>query len=291
MHTKPSDLVLEIGSGNSPRPRSDIIADRLVHDDSQRAGRFTIVIDRPFVIADGYRLPFKNKTFDYVICSHVLEHMEDPKAFVREIMRVGKAGYIEVPDIYGERLFGWDFHLWYCEFKNQTLVMTKKKTGERFGGFFHRLIANHIWFRRFCEIYENRFYIKYEWRDKISLQVIEKSTNLEGLEEKTDRQIWKLMEHIEWNWRKDLVFYILWFVKRVKRKTLKIEKRFIWEYKKRFKKKKIMGQLLPYLLCPTCKNKNLDYNNDVLCPACKARYKVDGVIPVMLTREEAKKGY
>jgi len=43
-------------------------------------------------------LPFADKEFDYVICNQVLEHSDDPAQFLREVMRVGKAGYIETHD-------------------------------------------------------------------------------------------------------------------------------------------------------------------------------------------------
>ena len=88
MNIRATDLVLEIGSGNNPNPRSDILCDRYIHDNNQRAGEFAAVIDRPLVVADGYRLPFKDKTFDYVICSHILEHMEGPaKVYQRSYAR------------------------------------------------------------------------------------------------------------------------------------------------------------------------------------------------------------
>ena len=43
--------------------------------------------------------PFKNEEFDYVICSHVLEHIPTAQIplFVSELNRVAKNGYIEVP--------------------------------------------------------------------------------------------------------------------------------------------------------------------------------------------------
>ena len=45
--------------------------------------------------ADGFRLPFKDQSFDVVISSHVLEHLSNPKEFLGEMSRViANDGYI-----------------------------------------------------------------------------------------------------------------------------------------------------------------------------------------------------
>lgn len=41
--------------------------------------------------------PFLDKSFDFVMCSHLLEDVRDPIAVCRELCRVGNAGYIETP--------------------------------------------------------------------------------------------------------------------------------------------------------------------------------------------------
>ena len=49
--------------------------------------------------ADLTALPFRDKQFDYVVLSHVIEHIpaEDLDRAVRELIRVAHAGYIEAP--------------------------------------------------------------------------------------------------------------------------------------------------------------------------------------------------
>jgi ubiquinone/menaquinone biosynthesis C-methylase UbiE len=46
---------------------------------------------------DGYKLPFEDDSFDLVILSHVLEHVEHERLLLREIKRVSRSFLIEVP--------------------------------------------------------------------------------------------------------------------------------------------------------------------------------------------------
>lgn len=43
------------------------------------------------------RLPFEDKSFDFIYCRHVIEDMYNPFLLLSEMSRVGKAGYIETP--------------------------------------------------------------------------------------------------------------------------------------------------------------------------------------------------
>mgnify|MGYP001599329996 FL=1 len=85
-------LVLDVGSGGNPFGRSDVLLDRLTGDD-HRNGE-AMMIDRTCVFGDAGRMPFKDNAFDFVIASHILEHMAQPEVFINELQRVGKAGYI-----------------------------------------------------------------------------------------------------------------------------------------------------------------------------------------------------
>jgi ubiquinone/menaquinone biosynthesis C-methylase UbiE len=51
-------------------------------------------------VFDGYKLPFADKSFDLVILSHVLEHVEHERILLREIHRVTKKLVLEVPKDY-----------------------------------------------------------------------------------------------------------------------------------------------------------------------------------------------
>ncbi len=47
-----------------------------------------------------YDLPFKNHEFDSVLCSHTIEHVDDPRQFYAELQRVGRSVTLVVPPLY-----------------------------------------------------------------------------------------------------------------------------------------------------------------------------------------------
>ncbi len=52
------------------------------------------------IIVDAHYLPFRDNTFDLIICEHLLEHVKKPWVVIEEIYRITKIGgivYIEVP--------------------------------------------------------------------------------------------------------------------------------------------------------------------------------------------------
>lgn len=101
-------LVLEVGSGDSPCPRSDVLFDLTLENHERVGGR--TVADRPLVLGRAEQLPFRSKVFDYVLAFHVLEHTPDPEQMLEEFQRVGKAGYIETPSAEWERRFPLGMH-------------------------------------------------------------------------------------------------------------------------------------------------------------------------------------
>jgi len=127
---KSSDRVLEIGPGALPHPRSDVFLDLAFETEeqarSQRGDAEAIELEKPVVYYDGTTFPFADGEFDYVICSHVIEHVPDVNLFLNELFRVASAGYLEYPTIYYEYLYNFDVHLNVAKWKNDTLYLLKK---------------------------------------------------------------------------------------------------------------------------------------------------------------------
>ncbi len=93
-------MALDIGGGDGPFPRANVVCEKFITSDEEREHVF--LYDRPLVMGDIEDLPFKDKSFDFIYCSHVLEHTISPQRAVDELLRVGKRGYIEVPSEYLE---------------------------------------------------------------------------------------------------------------------------------------------------------------------------------------------
>ena len=180
MNIRADDFVLEIGSGHNPKTRSDVLCDKFIEDDEQRGGK--IIADRPIVEADGQFLPFADKAFDYVICSHVLEHVEDPTQLIAELTRVSHRGYIETPSEIGERIYGWHYHNWVINLIDNRLILQKNHKHPEFGKLFHTLAAKDKYWKRFHITHHNLFLVQYEWENEIDYEILREQNSPLDLE-------------------------------------------------------------------------------------------------------------
>jgi SAM-dependent methyltransferase len=73
---------------------------------------------------DIYHLPFGNGQFGTVLCSHTIEHVDDPQAFFDELERVGKEVTLVLPPL-------WDLSAVLNVFEHQWIFLTLKKVHTR----------------------------------------------------------------------------------------------------------------------------------------------------------------
>jgi SAM-dependent methyltransferase len=116
--------VLDIGCGYRPHKNATVIAD--VQDFSY------IYKEKKFIQIKEKKLPFSDKEFDFVIASHVVEHVEDFEFFIKEIERISSKGYIELPSRLGDNLVfeNKTDHIWwfyYDDLENKLLVSKKNQ--------------------------------------------------------------------------------------------------------------------------------------------------------------------
>jgi glycosyltransferase involved in cell wall biosynthesis/SAM-dependent methyltransferase len=160
-------VVLEVGSGGNPYFRANVLLDAYEH--TRERHWQPLVADRPMVLGFGENLPFRDKVFDFVIASHVLEHSADPARFLSELQRVAKAGYIESPDAFMERVNPYLDHRLEITVRNGRLVIRKKASWQVDPGlvelYEHR--AKAIITRDTIPKRPFAFHVRYYWRDQI----------------------------------------------------------------------------------------------------------------------------
>ncbi len=128
------DRVLEIGPGSKPHPRSDILLELNYKDNEERIAQFgcnqSLTTDKQILFYDGNKFPFKNKEFDYIICSHVLEHVDNVELFISELQRVGKKGYLEFPTVYYDYIFNFEVHLNFLLWDGSAIKWMRKSENQ-----------------------------------------------------------------------------------------------------------------------------------------------------------------
>ena len=273
MNVQVNDFVLEIGSGHNPSTRSNVLCDKFLIDDTQRGGQ--IVADRPIVEADGQYLPFADNSFDYVICRHVLEHVEDPELMISELERVAGRGYIETPSELGERLYGWPYHDWILNQVNDKLIIQKNQLDNQFGHLFHILASRDPDFSRFHQSYHSLFLIQYEWNEKIKYELVNSDESI----------LKKELGNIETLLANKLSNRSLsrWYGK-ILRKAMtdilptQLTRQLKSWFAQRHQSNK-STDLVEIVVCPLCKV-DVEWEGDVIiCNSCKVAYPIVNHIP------------
>jgi SAM-dependent methyltransferase len=174
---KKNDYVLEVGGGHNPHPRSNVVVDKYVDDNTHRARDLKVLPKQKFFQADGENLPFKDREFDYTICCHVLEHVPDPVKFVNEQTRVSGRGYIETPSLIGCYLSPKKSHKWVIlDIDDKIVMYDKELIGFNppldLGHLFLRYLPSHaIGFKILQRTHPEIMTMNYEWKDNVDLLV------------------------------------------------------------------------------------------------------------------------
>ncbi|MBF0450246.1 MAG: class I SAM-dependent methyltransferase [Candidatus Magnetomorum sp.] len=144
----PYDKVLDIGSGNIPFKYATHLADLSLDDGSigRANSQFKYINGKQVFQCDIENMLFKDNEFDFVYCSHVLEHVQNPEKACKELIRVGKRGFIDTPtkgkDIWLNTA-KISNHRWWIEKINEKLIFTKYKKRELSGFESNILLSMH----------------------------------------------------------------------------------------------------------------------------------------------------
>jgi len=151
---KEGDKVLDIGSGGCPFPLATHLADFYEGKTTHRTEELKRD-DRPFTVCNLERSPFLDNDFDFVYCSHVLEHVDDPVQACEELMRIGKRGYIETPSKISDTMFNFtkipNHHKWHTQVLGNTLIFMEWKSIER------RDLGTDYFFHQYHSKWKNPF--------------------------------------------------------------------------------------------------------------------------------------
>lgn len=167
-------LVLDVGSGNSPHPRADVLVEKYLLDDSNRIWGRKPVLSAPVVACDAEALPFRDKTFDYVVASHLLEHVDRPDKVMNELARVGRAGYIECPNADYDKLDSPPYHRWFVTVEEGNLVFVQKDRAvfdEGLKDLTHFTLYKDPGFWAAFWRNMDRFFVRFRWQESIPYRV------------------------------------------------------------------------------------------------------------------------
>jgi SAM-dependent methyltransferase len=182
---KPGQKVLDVGCGPYPFPYATMLVDLFTEKTNHRHGEL-ITSGKPFMVADIHCLPFEDKSYDFVYCSHVLEHVDDPVRACAELVRVGKRGYVETPSIMTDVLFCWakGMHKWFTVVIGNRLVFFEY--GPRLvEGVRNSYWAQSVFLRRYHPLqdvfYKNQdiFNNSLMWQDRFECTVFRQDGSIE----------------------------------------------------------------------------------------------------------------
>ena len=155
--------VLDIGCGYTANKNATVVCD--VQDLSN------IYKEKNFVKLTSNILPFKDKEFDFVIASHVIEHVKDVEIFIKELQRVSSKGYIELPTVLEDNLVfeNKKDHLWHMEFdddKNQLIISKKTQ--------FLEPVLTVSSAKKFLKYFRQSLVLELYWENSIEFNIVDK---------------------------------------------------------------------------------------------------------------------
>ena len=153
----PKWKILDVGCGYRAHKKATTLADQ------QDLSSF--YPNREFVKIVEKKLPFKDKEFDFVIASHVIEHVDDFKFFTSELERISSKGYIELPSKLIDNLVfeNKNDHIWWFEYNDINNELIASKRNQIVEPFLTVSTGKY-----FEEIFRNSLILELYWEEKIN---------------------------------------------------------------------------------------------------------------------------
>jgi glycosyltransferase involved in cell wall biosynthesis/ubiquinone/menaquinone biosynthesis C-methylase UbiE len=136
----PEWKVLDVGSGHQPNRRANVIIDKYMGKTIHRTTQqLEVSGDKYFILGDALSTPLTDKKFDFVIASHIAEHIDDPIKFCNELQRISKRGYIETPGPLTELLLPANSHKWIVRKSGNGLIFKKNNRTKPLVSLFYSI--------------------------------------------------------------------------------------------------------------------------------------------------------
>lgn len=160
--------ILDIGCGYRANKNATVLADVLDLSKQYKDKKFIQIKDKI--------LPFNDKEFDFVIASHVIEHVEDFEFFIKEIERISSRGYIELPSRLGDNLVfeNMSDHIWWFNYDDDKNVVIASRRNQLLEPFLNVSMG-----KLFEDLFRESMVLEISWENKIEYR-IEKSINKEN---------------------------------------------------------------------------------------------------------------
>ena len=158
--------ILDIGCGYRAHKNASVIAD--IQDFSK------FYKDRKFIQIKEKNLPFKDKEFDFVIASHVIEHVNDFQFFVKELERIASKGFIELPSRLGDNLVfeNKKDHIWWFNFDDVSSKLIASKKNQLINPFITVSMAKNL-----ENVFRESLVLELAWEDKIDYDIDDRLKN------------------------------------------------------------------------------------------------------------------
>ena len=152
--------ILDIGCGYTANTYATAIAD--VQDLSE------FYKGRKFIKITEDKLPFKDNEFNFVIASHVIEHVENFEFFISELERISKKGYIELPTKLGDNLIfeNTTDHIWWFNYDDLKKKLIASKRNQLIEPFMSVSTG-----KKLEKFFRDSFVLELIWNDKIDYEI------------------------------------------------------------------------------------------------------------------------
>ena len=160
MENNPNWKILDIGCGYRAHKNASVLADVQDFSNFYKKKKFVQIKEK--------KLPFKDKEFDFVIASHVIEHVDDFEFFIKELERISSKGYIELPSRLGDNLVfeNRNDHIWWFCYDDTTNKLVASKKNQLIDPFITVSMA-----KLFEETFRESLVIELAWEEKIEYKV------------------------------------------------------------------------------------------------------------------------